>query len=88
MKRGFTHYYYLISCPSDVQKELKVVQNTIDEINMTVGEENGVNIKCLYWKNDARPDSGKSGQSIINRQLLRKSDGVIALFWTKFGVVS
>ncbi len=85
MKRGFTHYYYLISCPSDVQKELEVVLNTIDEINMTVGEENGVNIKCLYWKNNSRPDSGDSGQNIINRQLLSKADGVIALFWTKFG---
>lgn len=85
MKRGFTHYYYLISCPSDVQKELEVVLNTIDEINMTVGEENGVNIKCLYWKSNSRPDSGDSGQNIINRQLLSKADGVIALFWTKFG---
>lgn len=80
MKRGFTHYYYLISCPSDVQKELEVVLNTIDEINMTVGEENGVNIKCLYWKSNSRPDSGDSGQNIINRQLLSKTDGVIALF--------
>lgn len=85
MKRGFAHYYYLISCPSDVQKELEVVLNTIDEINMTVGEENGVNIKCLYWKSNSRPDSGDSGQNIINRQLLSKADGVIALFWTKFG---
>lgn len=85
MKRGFTHYYYMISCPSDVQKELEVVLNTIDEINMTVGEENGINIKCLYWKSNSRPDSGDSGQNIINKQLLSKADGVIALFWTKFG---
>lgn len=85
MKRGFTHYYYMISCPSDVQKELEVVINTIDEINKTVGEENGINIKCLYWKSNSRPDSGDSGQNIINKQLLKKADGVIALFWTKFG---
>lgn len=85
VKRGFTHYYYLISCPSDVQEELEIILKTIDEINMTVGEENGVNIKCLYWKNSSNPDSGDSGQNIINKQLLSKADGVIALFWTKFG---
>ena len=59
MKRGFTHFYYLISCPSDVQEELEIVLNVIDEINMTVGEDNGINIKCLYWKNNARPSSGE-----------------------------
>lgn len=85
MKRGFTHYYYLISCPSDVQEELEIVLNVIDEINMTVGEDNRINIKCLYWKNNARPDSGDNGQNIINKQLLNRADGVIALFWTKFG---
>lgn len=85
MKRGFTHYYYLISCPSDVQEELEIVLNVIDEINMTVGEDNGINIKCLYWKNNARPSSGENGQNIINKQLLSRADGVIALFWTKFG---
>lgn len=85
MKRSFAHYYYLISCPSDVQEELEIILKTIDEINMTIGEENGVNIKCLYWKSSANPDSGDSGQEIINKQLLSKADGVIALFWTKFG---
>ena len=85
MKKGFVHYYYMISCPSDVQDELDIALKVIDEINMTIGEENGVNIKCLYWKNNSRPDSGASGQNIINRQLLSKADGVIALFWTKFG---
>ena len=85
MKRGFTHFYYLISCPSDVQEELEIVLNVIDEINMTVGEDNGINIKCLYWKNNARPSSGENGQNIINKQLLSRADGIIALFWTKFG---
>lgn len=85
MKRGVTNYYYLISCPSDVQEELKIIRNTIDEVNMTIGDEHGVNIKCLYWKSNAIPAAGDSGQDIINRQLLNKADGVIALFWTKFG---
>lgn len=85
MKKGFTHYYYMISCPSDVQKELEIVLDTINEINMIVGEENRINIKCLYWKNNSRPEFGDSGQNIINKQLLSKADGVIALFWTKFG---
>ena len=85
MKRGVTHYYYLISCPSDVHEELEIVLHVIDEINVTVGEDNGVNIKCLYWKKNSRPDSSDSGQNIINKQLLSKADGVIAIFWTKFG---
>ena len=85
MKRGFVHYYYLISCPSDVQEELEMILDIIEEINMTIGEENGINIKCLYWKTNATPESGDNGQNIINKQLLNKADGVIALFWTKFG---
>ncbi len=85
MKHNFTHYYYMISCPSDMQDELEIITSMLDELNMTFGEENGINIKALYWKKNTRPEVGEDGQSIINKQLLNKADGIIALFWTKFG---
>lgn len=85
MKADFTHYYFLISCPSDVENDISVVFETVDEINRSVGEENLIYLIPLFWKKDAIPATGKSAQTIINVQLLDEADGVIALFWTKFG---
>lgn len=85
MKTDFIHYYFLISCPSDVENDINIVFEIIDEVNRSVGEENLIYIIPLYWKKDAIPAAGKSAQTIINVQLLDEADGVIALFWTKFG---
>lgn len=85
MKENFTHYYFLISCPSDVENDINIVFEIINDINRSVGEENGIYIVPLFWKRDAIPAAGDSAQNIINHQLLDEADGVIALFWTKFG---
>lgn len=85
MKANFTHFYFLISCPSDVEKDINVVFEIIDDINHSIGEENYIYIVPLFWKRDAIPSAGSSAQNIINHQLLDDADGVIALFWTKFG---
>lgn len=85
MKKGFIHYYLMISCPSDVEDEVQTVKKTIEEINTDIGEQIGINFKTLDWKHNSRPDSGDAAQNIINEQLLNQADGIIAIFWTRFG---
>ncbi len=85
MKKNFTHYYFLISCPGDIQEDIKIILDVTDEVNRRVGDHNQIYLVPMFWKNDAVPAAGASAQEIINKQLLNKADGVIALFWTKFG---
>ena len=76
---------YLISCPSDVTEEVKIIYNVIESFNNTVGFENNIIIRPLHWSKNIFPDSGRKAQDIINTQIVAKCDGVIAVFWTKFG---
>lgn len=85
MKANFTHYYFLISCPNDVEKDINIIFEIINDVNQRIGEPNFIHIVPLFWKRDAIPSAGSSAQNIINHQLLKEADGVIALFWTKFG---
>ncbi len=85
MKTGFTHYYFLISCPSDVESDINIIFEVVSDVNQRIGEPNYIHIVPLFWKRDAIPSVGNSAQNIINQQLLEEADGVIALFWTKFG---
>lgn len=85
MERNFTHYYFLISCPDDVQDDIKAVLQAFDSVNRNIGELHHIHLVTLFWKNDAIPAAGNSAQAIVNQQLLNKADGVIALFWTRFG---
>lgn len=85
MKKNFTHYYFLISCPGDVQCDIPSIMEVVSTINKEVGDPNHVYFETMFWKDDAIPAAGNSAQEIINKQLLEKADGVIALFWTRFG---
>lgn len=85
MKKGFVHYYFLISCPGDVQDDIKIITEATADVNKRIGDPLGIHLVTLYWKEDAIPEVGGSAQTVINKQLLEKADGVIALFWTRFG---
>lgn len=85
MEKNFTHYYFLISCPGDVQDDVKTIMEVFANVNKNIGEPNRIHLVTLFWKYDAIPATGNSAQEIINQQLLKKADGVIALFWTRFG---
>lgn len=85
MEKNFTHYYFLISCPGDVQDDVKTIIDVFANVNKNIGEPNRIHLVTLFWKYDAIPAAGNSAQEIINQQLLKKADGVIALFWTRFG---
>lgn len=85
MKKGFTHYYFFISCPGDIQDDIKIITEAAADVNKRIGDQCGIHLVTLYWKDDAIPEVGNSAQSVINKQLLEKADGIIALFWTRFG---
>ena len=42
-------------------------------------------VKTLYWSKNVMPEAGDYPQSIINKQILDKSDAIIAIFGNKIG---
>ena len=78
-------YNVLLSAPSDVVQYLENVKNAIDKFNRELMYDCGICFSTKYWKNDTFPNTGKSAQDIINEQIVKNSDIVIALFGAKLG---
>jgi len=78
-------YNVLLSAPSDIAQYLDNVKNAIEKFNRELMYDCGICFSTKYWKNDTFPDAGKSAQDIINEQIVKNSDIVIALFGAKLG---
>jgi hypothetical protein len=83
--RKFIEYDYMISCPSDVKDELNIIKEIVEKHNISIGEDYGYSIRIKHWSMDTYPELGDHPQSIINEQMVDACDGVIAIFWTRFG---
>lgn len=78
-------YNVLLSAPSDVAQYLDNVKNAIEKFNRELMCVCGTYFVTKHWKSDTFPDTGKSAQDIINEQIVKNSDIVIALFGAKLG---
>ena len=85
MPKSTLLYKLLISCPSDIENEINIIKNAIQNFNKTLGDAINTKIETLYWKDDVIPQMGEDGQSIINNQIVKDADAVIAIIGEKLG---
>lgn len=84
MPRQVTEFRVVVASPSDVLEARKAVFDVIHELNRAF-EIQKVSIRGLGWEEYAIPGAGSEAQDVINDQLLREYDILIALFGTKLG---
>ena len=75
----------MIASPSDVTVEREIVRNAVYEWNVVHAERTGCVLLPIHWESHAAPEMGERPQGIINRQLLKDADLVVAVFWTRVG---
>lgn len=75
----------MISCPSDVKTEVGIINRVVENINDSIGISMDIFVKTLHWSKNVMPEAGDYPQSIINKQILDKSDAIIAIFGNKIG---
>jgi len=85
MPKNMKVYDLLISCPSDVNEYVEIIEECISSFNRNYGEINNTLISVKHWKSDSYPESGNKPQELLNKQFVLESDAAVALFWTKFG---
>ncbi|MBN2878389.1 MAG: hypothetical protein JXN65_02055 [Clostridia bacterium] len=85
MSKETTTYNLLISCPNDVQEEVKKVYEKVDVFNRTIGNNLNIRIDSKHWKRDSYPQSGGSPQDLLNKQLVANCDFAVAIFRNRFG---
>lgn len=85
MKKNVTCYNFVISCPSDIKSEVKIVEKTVSNFNGQMGSSLNIRIDTKHYKKSTYPASGAEAQELINRQMLEDADAVIAIFGNKLG---
>ncbi|MBN1352098.1 SUMF1/EgtB/PvdO family nonheme iron enzyme, partial [candidate division KSB1 bacterium] len=77
----------VLSSPSDVEPEHKIVARVVDEINRDIAEHYHARFELIHWKTDAYPGFNVEGpQGLIDPILnIENADILIGLFWKRFG---
>ncbi|MEI0698821.1 hypothetical protein R4K92_07800, partial [Brachyspira intermedia] len=74
----------LISCPSDISEEVEIVKKIISNININL-KKHHIRLEYLFWKDDVKHGYGRRPQSIINEEIVKESDAIVAIFGEKLG---
>jgi hypothetical protein len=80
-----TFFNVMVGSPSDVASALSVVREALARWNVMHSEEKGVALLPMSWQTHSSPELGSPAQAVINRQLISRSDLLIAVFWTRLG---
>ncbi|MGX7896920.1 hypothetical protein [Tsuneonella sp. HG222] len=74
-----------IASPSDLTDERVVIPEVINDWNAAHGLPNNIVFLPIKWETHATPQLGERPQELINQQILRDCDLLVALFWTRIG---
>ena len=75
----------MIASPGDVAASRRIVRDVIDEWNVINAEDRKIILMPVGWDTHASPEMGDRPQAIINGRLLKDSDLLVAVFWTRLG---
>lgn len=75
----------MIASPSDVAQERQIVRNVIAEWNAIHAKDRKIVVMAIGWETHSTPNMGDRPQAIINGQLLKDADLLVAVLWTRLG---
>jgi hypothetical protein len=70
----------MIASPGDVAQARRIIRDVVDEWNAVNAEDREIILMPLGWETHASPQMGDRPQGIINGQLLKDTDLLIAFF--------
>ena len=85
MPRNTNVYDIVLSCPTDVQDEIEVIENVLKDFNKTIGMGLGATLNLKHWTTDSYSQSGGTAQSLLNDQFINDADMIICIFWNRMG---
>lgn len=80
-----TTFRVAIASPGDVNEERRVIRAVVHDWNAAHAKTRGVVLLPVGWESDTAALMGARGQEIINGQVIRTADLLIAVFWTRLG---
>ena len=81
-------YKIMIGAPSDIKDEIQVACKVINKWNNINSESRHCILMPLHWSFSSYPSSGSHPQKLLNKQLVGRSDFMLAFFGTKLGTAT
>jgi hypothetical protein len=75
----------MLASPSDVSQERQIARGVVNEWNVVNAEDRRIMLTPVGWETHASPEMGDRPQAIINKQILKDCDLLLAVFWTRLG---
>lgn len=85
MTRTAKVFSIVIASPSDVPEERELIANIIESWNYAHAQTRGVILEPIRWETHCYPELGERPQSIVNSQIIDRSDVLIGIFGNQLG---
>lgn len=85
MAKTITLYKVFLASPSDLHDERNLVEEVVEELNLSTFNNSDIKIELVRWETHVNPDIGKYPQQVINKDIGNDYDIFIGLLWSKFG---
>ncbi len=80
-----TAFRVAIASPGDVREERRIIREVIHDWNAAHSETRGIVLLPVGWESNTTPLMGGRAQELINSQIIRSADLLVAAFWTRLG---
>jgi hypothetical protein len=78
-------YRILIASPGDVGEERQIIPEIVSEWNAVSAFPTKIILMPVKWETHTTPLLGGRPQAVINEQIVRESDLLVGVFWTRIG---
>ena len=85
MAKNPTLLQVFVASPSDVVEERKILEEVIEEFNLTWGDTHNLRLELVKWETHTRPGFGEDAQDVINEQIGDEYDIFLGIMWGRFG---
>ena len=85
MAETITLYKVFVASPSDLKEERILIEEIVDDLNLSTFYNSGIKVELKKWETHANPSIGTYTQEVINSDINQDYDVFIGLFWGKFG---
>lgn len=81
-------YKIMIGCPGDIREEIDIAMKVINHWTILHAEQHSVVLLPIHWTTNSYPEHGANPQTLLNRQLVSKSDMLVGVFGARVGTAT
>ena len=85
MAQTITLYKIFLASPSDLKEERNLLEEIVDELNLSSFNNSGLKIELIKWETHVNPGIGSYIQEVVNSDIKEDYDIFIGILWGRFG---